>query len=433
MKEDIIYLIVYLFTELLSYTIVYVVIFQALLSRSKWKWLLSIGTVLIFHLFLLYYAGREATSAVSLLTMVVIPAFLLDFGKWKYFLLYPFVVIGTSVVGVSISFLLAIILGVPEHIIAEGNWYTIFCQCVQGIMLLLLVGYRRLKKQDSFQVNLDWKQYMLFYIVVICLFLMLAPIQKLTEEYDSVGFINLIGISVSIACFVLVAITIWQGIVVNRVIQLKERNKENEKYIELQKEYYSHIIEQDEKMRCFRHDMKAHMVVLKARCQNGDYKGLEDYLSCVIGESAIFSVESYTGNKDVDAIIQNLIENAKVYQIKFEIKGNLPVKIRVSDYDLYTILSNLIKNAIEACGKIEEISKRNINISFGTYNKQIFISVKNTFIGKIVKKENHLVTTKKDCKNHGIGSKNIENIANKYDGILEYQYDKGWFIVEIII
>ncbi|MFA9396834.1 MAG: sensor histidine kinase [Clostridiaceae bacterium] len=426
-------MIVYLFTEFFNYTLAYVVIFHAILSRSKQKWLLSIGTILIFHIFLLYHVGREATSAVSLLTMLVIPAFLLDFRERKYFLLYPYVVIGTSVVGVSMSFLLATMLGIPEHIIAEGNWYTIFCQCVQGIVLILLAGYRKLKKKDSFQVNLDRKQYMLFYIVVICLFLMLAPIQKLTEEYNSIGYINLIGLSVSVACIVLVVITIWQGIVVNREIQLKERNKENEKYIELQKEYYTHLMEHDAKMRCFRHDMKAHMIVLKAHCQNGDYKELEDYLNCVIEESAIFTVESYTGNKDVDAIIRNLIENAKVHQIKFEIIGNLPDKTRVSDYDLCTILSNLIKNAIEACEKIEEISKRNIKISLGTYNQQIFISVKNTFIGKVVKKENHLVTTKEDYKNHGIGSKNIENITNKYNGVLEYLYNEGWFIVEIII
>ena len=259
MKENIIYLLVYLFTELFNYTLAYVVIFQASLGRGKKRWGILICMMLLVHFLILHFAGLEAASAVSFFTMIIIPAFLLDLREKKYFLLYPFVVIGTSVVGMSMSFLLATMLKIPEHIIAEGNWYTIICQCVQSFALILMAGYRKLKNKNSYQVNLEWKQYLMFYIVAICLFLMLAPLQVLTEEYGSGKYINLIGFSVSIACIVLVNITIWYGIVVNREIQLKECNKQNEEYIKLQKEYYTKLIEQDEKLRRFRHDMKSHI------------------------------------------------------------------------------------------------------------------------------------------------------------------------------
>ncbi len=433
MKEDIIFLLIYLVTEFFNYTLAYIVIFQAPICRSKMRWLLSVCLILFFHYFMLYYAGREASSAISLISMIVIPVFLLDPREIKYFLIYPFVAIGISVVGISISFLLAAMLSMPEYIIAEGNWLTIICQCVPGSVLLLLSGYRRLKKRASFQVNLDWKQYMLFYIVVLCLFLMLAPMQELTREYGSTKNINAIGFSVSIACIVLVIITIWQGIVVNREIQLKEQNRQNEKYMELQKEYFSHLIEQDEKIRRFRHDMKEHMIVLQACCQNGDYKELEDYLNCIMEESALFSTDNYTGNKSVDAVIRQLMIRAEKQQIKIEMEGKLPEETRAADYDLCTIIANLVKNAIEACEKIDEISNRKIRIAVGAYHFQIFISVKNTFAGDIVKKENRLITTKKDSRNHGLGSGNVENTVKKYDGVLEYRCEEGWFTAEVTI
>ena len=192
-------------------------------------------------------------------------------------------------------------------------------------------------------------------------------------------------------------------------------------------------MKQDEKMRRFRHDMNAHIMVIKAQCQNGDYNELENYLQCIVEESAVFSVESYTGNKSVDAVLRQLFEQAKEQQINVEIDGRLPVEIRISEFDLCTILSNLVTNAIEACGKISESSGRNIKILTEVYNEQIFISVKNTIAGNIILKDNHLITTKEDKKIHGIGSGNVENTVKKYDGIIEYQYDKSWFIAEVII
>lgn len=132
-------------------------------------------------------------------------------------------------------------------------------------------------------------------------------------------------------------------------------------------------------------------------------------------------------------MLWQLFVQAKEQQIKVEIDGSLPVKTRMSEFDLCTILSNLLTNAIEACEKVNESSGRNIIILTEAYNEQIFISVKNTIVGNILVKGNHLITTKEDKKNHGIGSGNVENTVKKYDGIIEYQYDKNWFIVEVII
>jgi sensor histidine kinase regulating citrate/malate metabolism len=365
--------------------------------------------------------------------MLLIPFFLLETREIKKIILYPFIAIGSSVIGVCFSFLLATILKVPEHIIVVGNWYTILCQSLQSIVLIILAVYIKIYNKDSYQVNLDWKQYVLFYVVAISLFFMLAPIQRLTQKYEKDPFINLSGLFVSVACIVLVFITIWQGVVVTREIRLKEQNKKNKEYIILQKEYYNKLLNQDEKLRSFRHDIKAHLLVIKAHCHNRSYEELETYLNCVDRESEIFQMDSYTGNNSVDAVFRQYFLTAKKKEIKLEIKGNLFENIRPSNYDLCTILSNLTDNAIEACEKIEDILERKINITIGCFNDQVFISVKNTFVAEIVKKNNHFITTKKDYKNHGIGSVNVENTVKKYHGVLEYKFEDGWFTAEVTI
>ena len=433
MKNNIVYLVIYLFTEFLNYTLVYVFIFHIKLKREKKTWVVIGCIVFIIHFFILQLGGLEATCAVSFFTMFLIPSFLLGSREMRNFLLYPFITIGSSIIGVSFSFLLATLLKIPEHIIVVGNWYTILCQCLQSIILIILALYVKIKNKDSYQVNLDWKQYVLFYVVAISLFFMLAPIQRLTQKYENDRYINLSGLFVSIACIVLVFITIWQGIVVTREIRLKEQNKKNKEYIILQKEYYEKLLNQDEKMRSFRHDIKAHLLVIRSHCHNHNYEELETYLKCIDKESALFQIDSYTGNNSVDALLKQYVLTAKNKQIKLEIKGNLFENIMPSDYDLCTILSNLIDNAIEACDKIEDILERKISIILGCFNDQVFISVKNTYVVEIVKKNNRFITTKKDYKNHGIGSLNVEITVKKYDGFLEYKFEDDWFTAEVTI
>lgn len=431
MIGDILYLILYLSTEFINYILAYVMLFQAGLQKNKRKWLLGLCIIFVIHYLVMYKKGPYASSSWSFLTMLMIPSLLLDTREKKYFGLYPFVVIGTSVIAVSSSFLLAVLVEVPEYIIVESKEMTIVCQCVPIFMMMLLYIYRKIRGYEVIKVQLGFKQYLLFYIGLICTYLMLASMQTLSTGEITESSINICGFAISVACISFILVVLWQGIIVHREIQLKERNKMYEEYMEMQEEYYRQIMEQDEKMRRFRHDMNAHMSVLKSYCTEGNNSELKKYLENIIDSSAIYDVESYTGNKGVDAVIRQLIEEAKKKQVEVEIKGRLTDKTRVSVYDLCTILSNLLKNAIEACEKIENPKQRFIQVEMGTYNEQTFISVKNTIAGESNIKDNYLKTSKADKKNHGLGSGNVKNAVKKYQGSLEYSCEDGWFKVEI--
>lgn len=375
----------------------------------------------------------QGTCALVMFSMIIIPFCLLEPLEKKNFLLYPFIVFGTSIIGVCISFIVSLILDVPEYIIAEGNWYTILCQCGQGLILFIFGKIKQDKKSESFEVYLDGKQYLLFYIVLVSLFLIIAPIQALTREHLTVQQINMMGVGVSVACIVLVVVTIWQGVIVKREIQLKERNIMNEKYLELQKEYYEELLRQDEKMSRFRHDMEAHMTVLQSYCTDGGTKKMQEYLNNVIQKSAIYEVKEYSGNKGVDAIVRQLLERAEEFKVDVKLEGSLPENPAIKEYDLCTIVANLLKNAIEACEKIDGNLKREVAMTTAFYNSQIYIMIKNTVAEEVVIRDNHLITTKQNKKYHGIGSRNVEQAVKKYNGDIKYRNENGWFIAEISI
>lgn len=345
MIEDSIYLVLYLLAEVVSYLLAYTVIFGSNMTRRKSRLFFVIIILISIHFLFLQFVGMEGTTALLIFTMILIPVFLLEPFEKKNFLLYPFIIFGTSLMEVSCSFLFEFVFDMTENQIADNFGYSMLCKSIEIILLVLIKIAKKHRKKESFEVHLDWKQYLLFNTVTFCLFFIIAPVQfLLSGEEMSLRQMSLMAWATSLGCVILVIVTIWQGVIVKREIQLKEQNIMNEKYMELQKEYYEELLRQDEKMSRFRHDMEAHMTVLQSYCAEGGTKEMQGYLNNVIRESAIYEVKEYTGNKGVDAIVRQLNERAEQSQITMKFEGKLPENPMIREYDLCTIIANLLKN-----------------------------------------------------------------------------------------
>ncbi|MDD3239058.1 MAG: GHKL domain-containing protein [Lachnospira sp.] len=433
MIEDIANVLIYLVSELIIYLLVYAVVFESRFHKSRVRWIGGIGCTIIIHFLLLFLYGKYDAMGFTFISMAVIPILLLDSNKKKHLLLYPFITICASVASVSGSFILALFLGKSAYEIVNGSWMTVGCQGFSIILLLALSVYKKDKK-ENFTIHISSKQYLIFYVVAISEFLMLGSIQLLSGIGLETKLINISGATASVACITLVAITLWQGIVVNREACQRERNELNEQYMQLQKDYYNQLMEQDEKMRRFRHDMNAHITAMNAYCMKSDSKSLKAYMENVMEKSALYDVEVYTGNKAVDAVLRQLVLEAERKQIQMELEGSIPAAVHISDYDLCTIISNLLKNAIEACDKIisDEHEKR-ITVRTGVFQSQLYIQCRNSMQLQSTQNALNLISSKKDIHNHGIGTKNIEDSVKKYHGIYDHYIENGWFVTEISI
>ena len=102
-------------------------------------------------------------------------------------------------------------------------------------------------------------------------------------------------------------------------------------------------------------------------------------------------------------------------------------------HDLCSLVYNLLKNAVEACKKIEDRDKRLIFLEVGIYNDSLFLRIKNTVHEDIETNNYESETTKTDILNHGFGTKIVKDIVKKYDGFLESSCNQKWFKVEINI
>lgn len=427
---DIAFIIIYIATEITIYCLGYNVIMGRKLSDDRFRWCVAITCVVAIHIVLLFAVDAEASEALSFVTMIVIPTALLAKFEWINVLLYPFVIMSTSTMAICASFFLALCFKQPEYVIVGDRVATIISQCVPIAVLGGWSLLKKIKKGDFYQLEIDSRQLLIIYIQVVSIFLLLAPLQSLSRLSDD-GDVTVVGLSSSILCLLLLTVTLWQINSSNNERHQKQVNNLLETQMELQKDYYSKLIRQDQLMRTFKHKLRAHVEVINAYCLEQDISKIKEYLDQIIEKSAVNDIKTYTGNYEVDAIIRSFTERAAQNHILINVSGCIPQNSIVVVYDLCSLVYNLLKNAIEACEKIPDYDNRKIDMKVGEYNSQFYLEISNTVVRKIEVNNYTISSTKENSKDHGIGINTVKSIVKKYGGIVKASCDEKRFKVEI--
>lgn len=200
---------------------------------------------------------------------------------------------------------------------------------------------------------------------------------------------------------------------INQIMQEHFRN---------QVDYYKSLETMSKETRAIKHDMQNHLIVMQGLIGQAKYEELDKYVerikSSVIRSHAVIQ----TGNPVIDAIINEKNEVAKERQIPMEINISIPTNISIEVVDLCIMVANSIDNALEACERINDITKRYIKIDVKVVQGYFIFEIINSMVNEKIKiKDNTIVTSKLDPFNHGFGLGNIRSSVDKYAGDFEIQ------------
>ena len=431
MIRDILYLIVYFITETVLYSLAYRTALSRGITNKAVKWIVYIIVVLIAGSIVYVNNNLQYVMGASIFIMVMLPVFIIEPFEIQNLILYPFVVIASSIFGILFSFIISIKIGISQYYVKESTALTILCQILSiGVWALIYVIKRR--KNDQEEVVLDLKHYIILYLVTISSLILVGSIQIFSEleEYEN---LQIYGVFAVMACCTLVVVTLMQIVVLSQNAYIKKLNDMYKEHMALQKQHYEHMLLQYEELRKFRHDVKNHMLALNSMCTSEDNSQIKKYLSQLTNEVSSKKPVEYTGNRELDAVIAPFVLEAESKNIKVQFKGRVSDNVAIDMFDMCTIISNLLNNAIEACEKIQE-DKRIIEFEIAGYNSQIFISVRNSYdMESIINQKQKFITTKEDKQNHGIGLENVRRTVKKYDGDMRISQENERFIVTINI
>lgn len=214
--------------------------------------------------------------------------------------------------------------------------------------------------------------------------------------------------------------------------QYKNENMIKDKYLKLSKEHYELMAMRMQEVRKLKHDMQGHINVLNIYAAEGEWELLGKYLAKLTESHMAKGYKiAGTNNQLVDAIISDVAGKNEQYGIIIECEGKFPTDIMVSDFDLCTIFSNLLSNAVEACGKLVN-SEKKIHIDIESTSDKIRIEFENPIEWEIDVEHLGSYTSKQDKENHGFGVRNIRDTVEKYEGNMVMTAENNIFKTVII-
>ena len=106
----------------------------------------------------------------------------------------------------------------------------------------------------------------------------------------------------------------------------------------------------------------------------------------------------------------------------------------ISAVDLYTILGNVLDNAIESVLLLPDPDKKVISVSIWAKGNLLLIQVENYYENENLTFSDGLPVTTKSAKDgHGYGLKSVRRCVEKYHGSLDVSAENNLFRLTIIL
>lgn len=263
------------------------------------------------------------------------------------------------------------------------------------------------------------------YVVVLCVNMYLLIRLGLSNgRHDIMLIMNII-----VLCLIL-AYIFYRTLV--RLYQENYKGQEAEhlrEVIESGEDYLKNVQAMDKQVRTVRHDMNNQLQIIYGLLSQERYDEAKAFLK----EYSI-SLEKtkeyiHTDDPIFNTIINNKIEYAKSEDIIIT-TGIHKILKPMHGNDLYTIMGNVLDNAIEAELK-EDICNREIEIRSVWNGDDMIITVENYISKSVLNGNKELHTSKQDKKSHGLGTQIIKKLVKKNNGTCDYHEEGNMFCCEI--
>lgn len=189
-----------------------------------------------------------------------------------------------------------------------------------------------------------------------------------------------------------------------------------------------------EALKEVRHEIKNHTLYMKTLLEAEDYDKLRQYFERYQTKTAELVHYVNSGNRVVDAVVNNYVSRAKMYDIQLKTILAVPKQLPYRSEDVCSLLCNLLDNAIEGCAA-SGAEQKVITLSICPQMDYYMIRVENPVDTREVSARRRLTlqTTKKNPELHGFGTKIIRTIAEHYNGTVRFAMNGDLFVADVML
>lgn len=190
------------------------------------------------------------------------------------------------------------------------------------------------------------------------------------------------------------------------------------------------VRESQERVTALQHDMKHHMIELSSMVSEHDNPAAVKYLGDMVNFMLNPKEHVSTGNKEIDGILNYLLQKADETLAQIDVKVNVPENGHWTDFTICVILGNLVDNAVR---EAEKSNEKYLSIDIRSRRGILLIFIENSYSGEIEEKGQKFRTTQTNPAIHGIGLENVKKIVRENGGEIKIDYADNRFRVEVLL
>lgn len=195
-------------------------------------------------------------------------------------------------------------------------------------------------------------------------------------------------------------------------------------------EFYRRSETLTEEYRALRHELKNHISLMESLLREEKYGELRQYFAEYAGKVTPRLAEFRCPNPLVTSVITHQMNTALAAGVTLDVIAAVPETLGIADDDLCSLLSNMLDNGVEGCLRA---GKNLVKATLHTDKGCLFVTVTNPADEAALRENPTLLSTKENAESHGFGIPIIRSIAAKYDGIVSFRVEDGWFTADAML
>ena len=335
------------------------------------------------------------------------------------------IIMSMGIIGLSYHFASILWGANTDAFLSSGHTRIMFTLLANFLVWFGLWLISRLFPQKAYSIQ---PPYLLLFAILLCVFLV-DVFFRLRKQYEISLIWLFAGCAISIAIAIIVLINYHLLEKYEREKQILLIQEEMLKETHNQTADLNHIYGS---MMQLRHDMRSYVHDIQEMVKKGQLPKEPAYLKDL--ESQVLPLYS-SGNQTLDSILAVKLDKLRANRI--ELRGtNLHYTggMNISDFELCSLISNMIDNAIEALNERKDCEgDRYVYLQFTYSPAGLTIICENPLFGIPPKMHRSSFLSSKYEPYHGLGISIMKRIVDEADGTFEVAVTNELFRVFVII
>lgn len=286
------------------------------------------------------------------------------------------------------------------------------------VFLCILFYFVMLRRNQYVYRKADYRQ---VFLSMVILFICIALNSLRGETTGENSYVNLYDLLLCCCCLLLQFSMSYSA-------KIYEENKTLELMINQQHEQHKFSRQAVDMLNIKIHNVRHQLMDIQQMLEEKDSEKFQSFMRTL----QIYDTMADTGNPTLDAVLMEKGLMCEINHIRFSfiVDGKQMDFMEIAD--LFSLVSNILDNAIESEMKEEDKERRIINLRVVRNHDMVLLDAENYCRYPVNVQDNMIQTTKPDKENHGLGIRGIDYVVKKYGGDITFSQNDDFFRVGIV-